>query len=336
MTFVLTNISHQFGQTRALASASLSVEPGELVCLFGPSGCGKTTLLKIAAGLEPLQQGSVELDGSLLARPGQETPPEKRPVGLVFQDYVLFPHMTVEKNVAFGLKGQPKPMQRAADYLKSLGIGGLARRYPHELSGGQQQRVALARALARQPMALLLDEPFASIDVTLRRRLREDLRRTLKEQNAAVVMVTHDPEEALAIGDRIAMMRKGEIIEIASPENLFFNPQTLEGASIFPGSQHLPGVIANGVFRSALGETETALGEGPAHAVLRPDALRARQSETGLFEIGDVRFAGPHWLARLKKDGADMFLTVSFDACPPSGGRAEVQIDWSQTPIFSM
>jgi len=218
MSLGLKDISHRFGETRALNAASLTVAPGELVCLFGPSGCGKTTLLRIAAGLEPLQDGTVELDGALLAKPGRETQPEKRPVGLVFQDYVLFPHLTVEKNIAFGLAGERHSKLRVTDQLHAFGIAGLARRYPHELSGGQQQRVALARAMARKPKALLLDEPFASIDVALRRRLRGELRRTLKEQNAAVLLVTHDPEEALALGDRIALMRAGEIIEAASPE----------------------------------------------------------------------------------------------------------------------
>jgi iron(III) transport system ATP-binding protein len=334
MSLILTDISHRFGATEALRGASLEVGPGEIVCLFGPSGCGKTTLLRVAAGLERLQAGAVALDGRLLAEPGRETPPEKRPVGFVFQDFVLFPHLTVEKNIAFGLAGVGDAKSRIAEQLRAFGIEELGRRYPHQLSGGQQQRVALARAMARRPKALLLDEPFASIDIALRRRLREELRRVLKEQNAAVLLVTHDAEEALALGDRIALMRVGRVIEIASPEALYGSPQTPEGAVIFPGSQIVPGIAQGGVFQSGLGPAPAAhVADGLACAVLRADCLSAVADENGPFRVADARFAGPDWLLTL--GGADGGrIAVRAEAPPQAGAAMSVTADWSKAFVF--
>ncbi|WP_425410960.1 ABC transporter ATP-binding protein [Hyphococcus sp.] len=337
MSLDLKDISHRFGETEALKNASVSVSPGELVCLFGPSGCGKTTLLRIAAGLEPLQAGTVALEGAMLAQPGRETPPEKRPVGLVFQDYVLFPHLTVEKNIAFGLAGASKVRQRVSDQLHAFGIAALAQRYPHELSGGQQQRVALARAMARKPKALLLDEPFASIDVTLRRRLRNELRRTLKEQGAAVLLVTHDPEEALALGDRIALMRGGEIIEAASPENLYRAPATPEGAKIFPGGQIVKGDIRSGFFHSMLGPAPVSgLPDGPGLAVLRAGAISCAPDMAGKFAVAEVRFTGPDWAVWLETEGGDEGITVMQTSPPERAARMNVNIDWSKGFIFAV
>ena len=334
MSLALTDISHRFGETRAVNGASLDVGPGEIVCLFGPSGCGKTTLLRLAAGLEPLQAGEVSLEGQTLAAPGRQTPPEKRPVGFVFQDYVLFPHLTVEKNIAFGLKGADGVKARVQEQLSAFGIADFARRFPHELSGGQQQRVALARAMARKPKALLLDEPFASIDVALRRRLRAELRRVLKEQQAAVLLVTHDAEEALALGDRIALMREGRIVETATPEALYESPQTPEGAGLFPGCQTLAGEIRGGVFHAVIGDAPAGgMKDGPARAILRADALAATPDPQGTFRAADIRFAGPGWLARLDSaDGASLAVAI---AAPPSlGALHSVSVDWSKAFVF--
>ncbi len=335
MSLELDRISHRYGAVAAVRSASLAVEAGEIVCLFGPSGCGKTTLLRIAAGLEALQEGEIRLAGATLAQPGDEVPPEQRPIGFVFQDYVLFPHLTVEKNIAFGLKGVGDAKARVAAQLAAFGIEGFARRYPHELSGGQQQRVALARAVARQPKALLLDEPFASIDVALRRRLREELRRVLKDQKAAVLLVTHDADEALALGDRIALMREGEIVEIATPEDLFERPRTPDGAGLFPGSQTLMGEVRGGVFYCALGEIETpGLAPGSARAILRADCLTTSCDECAPFRVVDVRFAGPAWRVRVEQEsGAPLWVTMQ---APPSvGDGVSISADWSKAFVFA-
>lgn len=340
MSLVLREVSHQFGDVAAVRNANLEAAAGEILCLFGHSGCGKTTLLRIAAGLEPLQQGTVELDGAVIAGAGVETPPERRPIGFVFQDYVLFPHMTVEKNVAFGLRGAPDGKHRVAAQLEALGLADLAGRWPHELSGGQQQRVALARALVRRPKALLMDEPFASIDAVLRRRLREDLRRILKEQDVAVILVTHDPEEALALGDRVAFMRGGRIIETASPENLFSAPKTPEGAGVFPGCQTLKGKIENGMLYTAAGALPAqgvadGLADGPGLAVLREGALAAAQDDDGAFRVRDVRFAGPDWLVCLEGITDPVRLYVRMDAPPAAGTVMTVAADLTMTFVFS-
>ena len=335
MSLVLRGVTHRFGATAAVVDASLDAARGEIVCLFGHSGCGKTTLLRIAAGLEPLQAGAVELDGETVAAPGREIPPERRPVGFVFQDYVLFPHMTVEKNIAFGLPGVRDARARVAAQLEALGLEGLGRRYPHELSGGQQQRVALARALARRPKALLMDEPFASIDVALRRRLREDLRRILKDKHVAVILVTHDPEEALALGDRIALMRSGRIIETATPEDLFKAPKTPEGAGLFPGCQTLVGVIKNGRFTSVAGTFPAAgLGDGPGVAVVRDGALSAAPDGGGAFRVEDVRFAGPDWMVRLEERAGAGALRIRMISPPRPGATMSVSADVSGTFVF--
>lgn len=302
---------------------------------FRPFRLRKTTLLRIAAGLEPLQNGAVELEGEGLARPGVETPPEKRPIGFVFQDYVLFPHMTVEKNVAFGLRGETNAKQRVAAQLKALDLADFARRWPHELSGGQQQRVALARALVRQPKALLLDEPFASIDVALRRRLREDLRRILKEQDVAVILVTHDPEEALALGDRIALMRSGRILETASPQDLFTKPQTPEGAGLFPGCQTLDGRIESGrIYTPAGALPADGLQDGLGLVVLRDGALSAAKDQDGAFRVKDARFAGPDWLACLEGISDPVRLYVRTEEAPETGALMTVAADLSMTFVF--
>jgi iron(III) transport system ATP-binding protein len=335
MSLTLKDISHRFGAVRAVEGANLDVRAGEIVCLFGPSGCGKTTLLRIAAGLEPLQTGSVSLDDQVLSEPGNETPPERRPIGFVFQDYALFPHLNVEKNVRFGLNGAGDAKTRISEQLRAVGVEDLARRYPHELSGGQQQRVALARALVRRPKALLLDEPFASIDVALRKKLREELRRVLKDQNAAVLLVTHDADEALALGDRIALMNAGAIIEVASPEQLFNAPKTPQGAALFPGCQQLTGEVRDGAFHSVLGaKPVSGLRDGPAKAILRADCLTGNVDASGDFRVADARFAGPGWLLQLV-GLQDVRLSILADGPSPIGSSMSISADWRRAFIFA-
>lgn len=331
----LRDIEHRFGAVEVLKGTSLEASPGDVVCLFGPSGCGKTTLLRIAAGLEPLQAGTVEIDDRVIARPGSEVQAEKRPVGFVFQDYVLFPHMDVGQNIAFGLSGSKRDIKQiVSDQLSSVGLEGFEKRYPHELSGGQQQRVAIARALARSPKALLLDEPFASIDTVLRRRLREDLRRLLKAEAISVVLVTHDPEEALALADRIALMRDGAIIETATPEDLFTSPQTPEGASIFPDSQLVRGKIVNGVLKTPFGDfASSELNEGPGVAVIRQRALSAVPDSNGLFHVVDKRFVGPGWAVFVSSNG-DQLIKIMMPAPLETGTALSLSADPAGVFVF--
>jgi iron(III) transport system ATP-binding protein len=233
------HIAHAYGQVRALEDISFTAPTGEITCLLGASGCGKSTLLGLAAGLLRVQQGAIAIDGAVLADAQSSPPPEARPVGLVFQDGALFPHMTLAANVAFGL---PRARRSEAEgWLAQVGLVGLGARYPHELSGGQQQRAALARAMAPGPAVLLMDEPFASVDIVLRRSLRRDCRILLREAGTTVVLVTHDPAEALDIGDRIAVMERGRIVQFGTPAELHNAPASAAVGAIFSGAQVIAG-----------------------------------------------------------------------------------------------
>ena len=335
MSLELDNISHRFGDAVAVNDASLVVGAGEIVCLFGPSGCGKTTLLRVVGGLEAVQKGSVALAGHRLSAPGADTPPEQRPIGFVFQDFALFPHMTVEENVAFGLGGPRGNELAVAAQLAALEIADFANRFPHELSGGQQQRVAIARAIIRKPKALLLDEPFANIDGALRRRLREDLRAILKAENVAVILVTHDPEEALALGDRIALMRDGRIVETASPQALYATPKTIDGAALFPNCIIVEGSIADGQIETFLGAfPANSRRSGAGHIVLRREFITVTPDNAGLFTLVDKRFVGPDWRVRLRTEIGAEELIADMKNPPSIGGPVSVAVDQGGVHVF--
>jgi iron(III) transport system ATP-binding protein len=262
------HIAHAYGQVRALEDISFAAPAGEITCLLGASGCGKSTLLGLAAGLLKVQQGEVLLGGAVLADAQASPPPEARPVGLVFQDGALFPHMTLAANVAFGL---PRARRGEAEgWLARVGLAGMGARYPHELSGGQQQRAALARAMAPEPQVLLMDEPFASVDIVLRRRLRRECRILLREAGATVVLVTHDPAEAIDIGDRIAVMEAGRIVQFGTPLELHEAPATAAVGAIFSGAQVIAGARAEAGLDTPFGLWPLAAlaGEAPEAAAL--------------------------------------------------------------------
>ncbi|MCK4939126.1 MAG: ABC transporter ATP-binding protein, partial [Rhodospirillaceae bacterium] len=223
----MKRIRHAFGNDMVLDDVSLVSGPGKLTCLLGPSGCGKTTLLRLAAGLENLQQGQIAIQGITVAdgASGFSVAPEKRDVGLMFQDYALFPHLNVFENIAFGIeKLNAERRQWIKDSLEQMGLSHHAYSYPHTLSGGQQQRVALLRALAPEPGVLLLDEPFSGLDVTRRAQVREEALTFLKQSGVAVVMVTHDPEEAMFMADHIVIMNEGRVVQAGTPVQTYFHP----------------------------------------------------------------------------------------------------------------
>ncbi len=295
MSLEFRHIAHAYGDVAALHDVSFTAPTGEITCLLGSSGCGKSTLLNLAAGLLQVQQGSVSVDGEVMAEPGRNPPPEKRPVGLVFQDGALFPHMTIAKNVGFGLA---RSEQGAVEgWLEQVGLAGLGGRYPHELSGGQQQRAALARAMAPGPQVLLMDEPFASVDIVLRRRLRRDCRKLLRERGATTVMVTHDPEEALDIADRIAVMEGGRIIQFGTPEDLHERPATASVGAIFGGAQVLRAQRKGDALQTPLGKFALSciagdLPEQPTlDLLIHAEALGLEPDEAGLI-VRDVHPLG--------------------------------------------
>ncbi len=220
----LNGIHHSYGQRATVNGLNLSLQSGAICCLLGPSGCGKTTVLRCIAGFERLTAGEIRIGGEVASGPGRHVPAEQRRIGMVFQDYALFPHLTVERNVAFGTARRPADRERVHQLLDTVNLGAVAQRYPHELSGGQQQRVALARALAPQPRLLLLDEPFSNLDVELREQLAAEVRGILKARGTTAVFVTHDQHEAFAMADEIAVMNEGRIQQLDSAYNLYHRP----------------------------------------------------------------------------------------------------------------
>src|SRR5688572_18228353 len=253
----LEGVTKRFGDETAVGSASLCVGRGEVVALLGPSGCGKTTLLRLVAGFERPDSGSVEVAGRTVAGAGTWVEPEQRRVGMVFQDYALFPHLTVAENVGFGLPRRQRPV-RVPELLSIVGLDGLGRRYPHELSGGQQQRVALARALAPSPELVLLDEPWSNVDPFLRESLRAEVTDIMRPLGVTVVLVTHDREEAFSLADRIALMRDGTIVQEGTAEQLYFAPASRWAAEFVGAANVLSG-------RVVAGRVETAIGAFPAN-----------------------------------------------------------------------
>ena len=271
-------VSHAFANNQVLDNASMMIPAGELVCLLGPSGSGKTTLLRLAAGLERLQRGKIVIDDEIVADKDTQVPPEHRGIGLMFQDYVLFPHLSIIDNVTFGLLGQPEDQarRRAMDMLDQVGMTGHAASYPHMLSGGQQQRVALARALAPKPKVLLLDEPFSGLDTNMRGQIREETLTVLKNSGVATLMVTHDPEEAMFMADRIKILgNNGRILQAGRPHDIYYHPQHEFVAKLFGLMNRFEGVIENGAVEIPLGRIRAdGLDEGQKVEILvRPEGV---------------------------------------------------------------
>ena len=253
-------VERRFGDRVALDGVDLDIAPGEVVCLLGPSGCGKTTLLRIASGIERPTGGRVLINDRVVAGPDRFVPPEERSVGLMFQDFALFPHLTILQNVAFGLKSLPREEahREAMSVLARVGLAHYADAYPHVLSGGQQQRVALARAIVPRPSVVLMDEPFSGLDVQLRDSMQEETLSLLRETRATCMIVTHHPEEAMRLGDRIAVMRRGRPVQIGSAEDLYHHPAELFIARLFSEINEIGVRVAPG------GVVETPLGPLPA------------------------------------------------------------------------
>ncbi len=274
------HVSHCFGPVRAVDDIELSVTSGELLCLLGPSGCGKTTALRIAAGLEPLQQGRITMSGKTVGEPNRNLPPEQRGIGLVFQDFALFPHLSIYDNVAFGLTDASSSLrkERVMTALTQVGMESYRDAFPHMLSGGQQQRVALARALAPQPGIMLLDEPFSGLDARLRHQVRDETLHVLKESGTATLMVTHDPEEAMFMADRIALMRSGRVEQQGRPSDLYFAPRNAFVATFFGETNEYEGVCVAGQVSTPFGTIPTTdMADGtPVSVLVRPEALNLK------------------------------------------------------------
>jgi iron(III) transport system ATP-binding protein len=267
------NARKMYSRFAAAKDVSFELQQGQLMALLGPSGCGKTTTLRLIAGFERLDAGEIEIGGKLVAGSGIHLPPEKRRVGMVFQEYALFPHLTVDQNVRFGLQNQtPNAHHRVAAVLELVGLAGFGKRLPHELSGGQQQRVALARALAPQPELILLDEPFSNLDAGLRVRVRAEVRSILRQANATAIFVTHDQEEALSLVDTVAVMIEGTVRQVGRPQALYRQPADRDVAAFLGDANFIPGAAKGRRVESELGTLELiSENEGHVDILLRPE-----------------------------------------------------------------
>ena len=307
----LVGVSKAFGAVEAVHQLSLTVIGGDILVLLGASGCGKTTLLRLIAGLEMPDTGKIMLNEQVVFANGRWIEPEKRGIGMVFQDYALFPHMSIADNIAFPLHHATRAQkaERTAELLHLVGLSGLDKRFPHELSGGQQQRVALARALSARPSVVLLDEPFSNLDATLRKTMREEVRRILIQAHTTAVFVTHDQEEAMAMGDQIAVMQGGQVLQVGTPQEVYLQPNSLAVAQFLGEVNILRGVAMGESVQCALG----TLGlyrpdDGEVQVLVRPESIRVNlQGEPNARVIG-IQFFGFYQMLQCELlDGTRLF-----------------------------
>lgn len=323
MTPLLTvnSITKQFATTPVVSDVSFDVFPGEIFALIGASGCGKTTTLRLIAGFETVESGSISMGEHILADEKIHVPPESRGIGFVFQDYALFPDKNVLQNAAFGLSRKLPKMERhalALDLLERVGIAHLNERMPHHLSGGEQQRVALARSLATQPKLLLLDEPFSSLDTGLRQATREEVRELLKVSGISVVLVTHDQEEALSFAERVAVMNNGKIEQIGTPEDVYQQPKTVYVANFLGKTNIIETDIKNGVANTPFGPLEIEHPDATnVRLSIRPEhiCIEKYSSETMNKTSGRIvarEFKGHDFTYRVAVDGKHLFVQTDF------------------------
>ncbi|MDX2203313.1 MAG: ABC transporter ATP-binding protein [Hyphomicrobiaceae bacterium] len=334
-------VERRYRSSVALDGISLDIAPGEVVCLLGPSGCGKTTLLRIASGIEKPSAGRVLIDDFEVAGPDRFVPPEKRNVGLMFQDFALFPHLSIVDNVAFGLNALPREEARreALAALDRVGLERLADEFPHTLSGGEQQRVALARAIVPRPAVMLMDEPFSGLDVQLRDRLQEETLRVLREARATSLIVTHAPSEALRLGNRIVVMRAGRIVQAGKAEELYRHPADLFVARLFSEINEIRMPVTGGALRTPFGSFGVpGLSEGePAILCIRRRAIRLVAPGEGLAgRVLRAQFLGDLYALEIATEGFDqpLFTLVRESEVPQQGADVALSVDPGGVLVF--
>jgi iron(III) transport system ATP-binding protein len=327
----------------AVNQVSFNLQEGELLGLLGPSGCGKTTLLRIIAGFEKPSEGLIELGGRIVTGGINWVEPEKRGTGMVFQDYALFPHLSVAENIAFGLKTKkPRPnsqqiKDRVAEILQLVGLSGFEKRYPHELSGGQQQRIALARALAPQPELILLDEPLSNLDVEVRERLRNEVRIILKSTNTAAIFVTHDQEEAMAIADKIGVMEKGKLAQMGTPEEIYTKPDCKFVAQFVTQANFLQATKQGDLWCTELGEwcIDTSVNFHEGELMFRQEDVILHPDEDGVTVVQEREFLGREYRYCLQThSGKRLHARTDVKIQLPVGTKVKLDIMPKTAQIF--
>ncbi|NEO06633.1 MULTISPECIES: ABC transporter ATP-binding protein [unclassified Moorena] len=350
----LEGITKHFEQTTepAVGNVSFTLHEGDLLGLVGPSGCGKTTLLRIVAGFERPQAGLVVLAGRKVTGPGYWLPPEQRNTGMVFQDYALFPHLTVAENVAFGLKQNRKQKSGVSvknnteDAIALVGLAGMGKRYPHELSGGQQQRVALARALAPRPKLILLDEPLSNLDVQVRLRLRQEVRAILKETGTSAIFVTHDQEEALSISDQVGVMRSGRLEQLGTPEEIYTNPSSRFVAEFVTQANFLPAQRRGDLWETEVGSFAIRVNDAilntkldqleEGELMLREENVLLKPDDDSTVVIQDRHFLGREYRYCLQTaSGKKLHARTNLSTQLPVGKRVRLSVADPSVPIFA-
>ena len=294
-------VCKRYSEVPALCGLDLTVCSGRFHALLGPSGCGKTTALRLMAGLEVPDSGEIEIAQTKVNGPALFVPAEKRNLGMVFQEYALFPHLSVRENVGYGLRRDPHREDRIGEVLGIVGLGGLGDRMPSELSGGQQQRIALARALAPKPDVILLDEPFSNLDAVLRVRVRADVRRILREAKVTAVLVTHDQEEALSLADEVSVMMEGRIVQTDTPQRLYRHPASHQVATFMGEANFLPGNAENGCVACELGTLSTEQEvQGEVELMIRPEDVLLTKHDQGVARIVELEYFGHDQLIKFE------------------------------------
>ncbi|MBA0124354.1 ABC transporter ATP-binding protein [Haloechinothrix sp. YIM 98757] len=337
-TLVIEKVRKKFGRVPAVDELSLEVGDGEVLALVGPSGCGKSTLLRLVAGLEQPDGGTIHLAGERIAGDGVWCPPERRNVGMVFQDHALFPHLTVAGNIAFGLNGWSgrRRRERVEAGLEMIAMHRMGERYPHELSGGEQQRVALARALASEPDLVLLDEPFSNLDRHLRAQVRADTVAILRKTGTTAVFVTHDQTEALAIGDRVAVMRSGCVEQLGDPASVFHAPANRFVATFMGEADFLPAELVSGGLVTELGPVSAPPdleATGELEVMVRPHEVTLTPSDDGTARVVDTEFQGGFVLHTVTlASGRRLRSLQPHTACYPIGTRLRAVLAHGHPP----
>ena len=346
MILDVKQLSHSFGEKEALTNLNFSIENNSIVSVLGPSGCGKTSLIRLIAGLEQIQKGEIFLEKSLVANKNLNVPPEKRPISYVFQDFALFPHMTVLENVSFAAGSKSNKKQLIDQVIHLAKVENFLEKYPHSLSGGEQQRVALARSIAVQPKLLLLDEPFSDLDINLKREIIDDTLHLINSLESSAIVVTHNAEEAMFLSDAILVMEKGKLIQIGTPHDIYFKPSNLYVASLFGETNIFQSKIEDNTCLTPLGRIKTSnlSNNQDVDVVVRPEAIKLNLEKSPLLNpnsgvVVDSKFLGNSAIIHMtvndeKNNKHHIHSRVMGNFLPPAASSVSVTLDEDHVFIF--